>query len=202
MHEKCSINNSIFLSPITEQEIEDNIVNIKDNTTFFDNNLTNRILKQTCKTISLPLKIIYNQSLLTGTYPTNFKKTLIVPLYKSGDIELCTNFRPISLSLTIFRIFKKCLKQRLVIFLNNHSFFLGNQFGFRKNKSTNDALLLTSNYIYSSLDKGNKVIGLFLDLKKAFDSVDHSILIKNLNIVVFVVLLLICLHLILQIEHR
>jgi len=60
MHEKCGINDSIFLSPISEQEIEDNFLKIKDNTTFFDNNLTNRILKQTFKSISLPLKIIYN----------------------------------------------------------------------------------------------------------------------------------------------
>ncbi|KAF0753573.1 putative RNA-directed DNA polymerase [Aphis craccivora] len=93
------------------------------------------ILKETCKSISLPLKIIYNQSLLTGTYPTNFKTTLIAPLYKFGDIELCKNFKPISLSLslTISKIFEKCLKHRLVKFLNKH----------------------TSNKIHSKLDKGN-----------------------------------------------
>lgn len=81
---------------------------IKDNSTFYHNKLTNRMLKQTYQTISLPLKIkFYNQTILTRNFPTIFQKSLIVPLHKFDDAELCTCFRPISLTLSISKIIEK-----------------------------------------------------------------------------------------------
>lgn len=142
--------------------------------------MTNFILKKTADTISLPLSIIFNFSMFSGKYPSSYKDTIILTLFKSGDKKLCCNYRPIALTLTISKIFEKCIKKRLMVFLNKHSFFSPNQCGFRPNMSTVDPLVKTSVFIYNNLEKKFKVLGIFLDLKKAFDSVNHELLTKKL----------------------
>jgi len=84
------------------------------------------------------------------------------PLYKAGDSKNISNYRPIALSLTLSKIFEKCIKYRILQFLNKNNFFSKNQF------------------IHDKLDNDSKVLGLFLDVKKAFDSVNHAILLKKL----------------------
>jgi len=83
--------------------------------------------------------------------------------------------------LTIAKLLEKCIKTRLVNFLNELKFFNDNQFGFRNNLSTNDALYSATKFIYDNLDLKKRVVGIFLDLKRAFDSVDHNLLLKKLE---------------------
>jgi hypothetical protein len=119
--------------------------------------------------------------MVSGKYPSAYKDTIILPLFKTGDKKLCSNYRPIALTLTISKIFEKCIKKRLINFLNKHSFFSPNQYGFRPNMSTMDPLIETSHIIHDNLDKKFKVLGIFLDFKKTFDSVNHELLIIKLD---------------------
>lgn len=91
------------------------------------------------------------------------------------------NYRPISLNFSISKVLEKCLKHRLLEFFNLNKFFAPNHYGFLKGKSTSDALCLSSNFVHDNLDKNEKVIGIFLDIKKAFDSVNHNILKEKLE---------------------
>lgn len=116
LNNKCEIRDSIFIEPINRLEIIQHINKIKDNTSFYENGLTNYILKQTANTISYPLAYIFNLSIVLGSYPTVYKKCVISPLYKSGNTSDCSNYRPIALSLTVSKLFEKCIKSRLLLF--------------------------------------------------------------------------------------
>jgi len=110
------INECSFFKPISNEAIINHINKIKNNTFFYENELSNYILKNISNSISLPLSIIYNKSLQTGVYPHNFKKCIVIPLFKGGDKLLCGNYRPISLSITLSKIFEKCNKSRMFDF--------------------------------------------------------------------------------------
>lgn len=127
------------------------------------------------------MSIIFNKSLSTGKYPSNFKKCIVIPLFKAGNKLECGNYRPISISLTLSNIFEKCIKNRLLDFLNTKCFFSKCQFGFRPGLSTIDALFKVDNFVRNNIDHNNKVMGVFLDVQKAFDSVNHKLLMFKLE---------------------
>jgi retron-type reverse transcriptase len=79
------------------------------------------------------------------------------------------------------KILEKCIKSKILLFLNKNEFFSKNQFGFLPYRSTNDALFLFNKVLHDNLDSNNKVLSIFLDIKKTFDSVNHSILLKKVN---------------------
>lgn len=83
------------------------------------------------KPISLPLSIIFNKSILIYHYPLAFKTCIVTPLFKSGDKLIYGNYPSISLSLTLSKIFEKCIKKRLIHSLEKKSFFSNSQFSFR-----------------------------------------------------------------------
>jgi len=118
---------------------------------------------------------------LSLVFPLAFKKAVVIPIFKSGDKCLPENYRPISLTLSISKILEKCIKVRMVNFLNKYNFFSAKQFGFREGIATNDALFHITNYIYDNIDKSNYVIGVFIDIKKAFDTVNLDLLIRKLH---------------------
>lgn len=181
LNTKCHVKDSIFLTPITRDEIIKYIKKIKDHSTFVEYGITNFILKNIADSLSLPLMILFNLSMSSGTYPTYFKKCMVTPIHKQGDKLLCSNYRPISLSLTLSKIYEKCIKYRIISFLDKNTFFSKNQFGFLKGKSTSDAHFFLNKYVHEHLDQNNKVLAIFLDIKKAFDCVNHQLLLKKLN---------------------
>ena len=109
------------------------------------------------------------------------KVGMVTPIYKQGDKLLCSNYRQISISLSLSKIYEKWFKHRIMSFLDKHSFFSKKQFGFLKGKSTSDAHFFLNKYVHEHLDQNNKVVGIFLDIKKVFDCVDHQLLLKKLN---------------------
>lgn len=181
LNKNCHVNNSMFLTPVTQAEIINDILKIKNYSSYYENGISNYILKSTIHNISFPLMILFNLSLDNGKYPSCLKKSIVIPLFKSGDKLDCSNYRPISLSLSISKIFEKCIKTRTMNFLNTNSFFSMNQFGFIPGRSINDAHFFVNKFIHENLDIGNKVMGIFLDVKKAFDSINHELLLKKLN---------------------
>jgi len=137
----------IFLKPIDKGEISKLLNKIKNYNSYFENDLTNYILKNVSNSISFPLSIIFNKSLTTGIYPKTFKNSVVIPLFKMGDKLLCSNYRSISLSLTLSKVLEKFIKFRVVDFLEKKSFFSKLQFGFRSVLSTNDALYKVDNFV-------------------------------------------------------
>ena len=140
------------------------------------------ILKLIKPNICHPLKEIINLSFATGIYPDILKIAKVIPIFKNkGDELLVSNYRPISLLSNVNKIFEKLAYSRLYSFLNLHNCIYELQFGFRAHHSTNHALISLTEMIRNALDNSNFACGIFIDLQKAFDTVDHEILLKKLD---------------------
>ena len=131
--------------------------------------------------ISIPLSELINKSFSAGCFPNICKTAKVIPIFKTESRLLCNNYRPISLLSNISKIIEKIMHQRLNKFLEESNCFYNLQFGFRLNLSTNNALLSIIENIQTDLDNGDFAAGVFIDLKKAFDTVDHDILLKKLE---------------------
>ena len=127
------------------------------------------------------MKII-NLSFEKGIYFDKLKLSKTIPLFKEKGSNLdCTNYRPISLLSNIYKIVEKLIHERLYSFLNLHNCIYDNQYGFRKKHSTNHALISITEDIRNALDNNQIAYGVFIDLQKAFDTVDHKILLSELD---------------------
>ena len=131
--------------------------------------------------IVFPLCHIINVSFTTGEFPDMLKVAKILALHKGGSTQDLNNFRPISLLSIFDKIMEKLMHKRLYEFLELHNILFENQFGFRKNNSTVYALIEISERIKESIDNGKFGCGIFIDLKKAFDTVNHKILLTKLE---------------------
>ena len=128
------------------------------------------------------MKEIINISFATGIYADILKIAKVIPTFKNkGDQLHVMNYRPISLLSNINKIFEKLVYSRIYSFLNLHNCIYELQFGFRANHFTNHALLSITEMIREALDNSNFACGIFIDLQKAFDTVDHEILLKKLE---------------------
>lgn len=173
--------NSMFLTPITEQEVNDLILSLKDGTSSGYDGIQVNVIKSTRLYIVAPLTHIFNLCLESGVFPEEFKTAIIVPIFKANDPMKVGNYRPISLLSQLSKILEKCLKKRLMSFLEENNLLSTNQFGFIKNKSTDDAIFQLTSNLYKALDDSEKALAIFLDLAKAFDTVNHSILLSKME---------------------
>ena len=129
----------------------------------------------------MSISLIANISFSTGTFPSTLKTLNVIPIYKKDDHTVCNNYRPISLLSNISKIIEKLVHKRLTTFLNKNSILYEKQFGFRNNHSTSHALLEITEKIKQACDAGQFARGVFLDLQKVFDTVNHTILLKKLT---------------------
>ena len=118
---------------------------------------------------------------MTGVFPSVLKTAKVVPVFKKDSKLDYRNYRPISLLSNIEKILEKLMYKRLYAFLNNNNIIYNLQFGFRQQYSTSHALINITENIRKALDDGNVRCGVFVDLQKAFDTVDHQILLAKLN---------------------
>ena len=125
--------------------------------------------------------MIINMSIEQGVYPSKLKTAKIVPIFKSGDQSEPDNYRPISLLSVFNRIFEKVMYLRLNDFIDKQNLLFPAQYGFRKHYSTQYAVIDIVDQIHKNMDNGKFTCGIFIDLKKAFDTVDHHILLRKLN---------------------
>ena len=172
---------SFFLAPTTQDEIGDIITSLNSNKSIGPNSIPFKILKLLKNEISSALSDIYNISFSTGVFPSILKVAKVIPIHKKESKLDCCNYRPISLLPNIEKILEKLMYNRLYKFFNDNQLIYQLQFGFRQNYSTSHALINLTEDIRDNLDKGNIGCGIFVDLQKAFDTVDHEILLSKLS---------------------
>ena len=172
---------SFCLFPVTATECFNIISKLK--ITYTDiNQVPVKIFKCLKQYISQPLTEIMNASFTQGVFPKAFKLAKITPVYKKGSKTSCSNHRPISSLPFLSKIFERGMTNRVVSFFMKFSLFSHKQFGFLKNRSTQDALLDFTENIYDALNISNHNISILVDLKSAFDTVNHNILLNKLEL--------------------
>ena len=128
-----------------------------------------------------PLANLINLSFSTGLFPKILKQAKIIPIFKKEDQQDCNNYRPISLLSNISKIIEKLVHRQLYGFLEFNNHLYTNQFGFGNFHSTNHAIITITEKIRKAIDNGENTCSVFLDLQKAFDTVDHEILLSKLE---------------------
>ena len=172
---------SFFFTPVTKEEIEREILTIPNNKSHGLYSCPTKILKCAHKLLSEPLAYIFNASVQCGVYPSKLKIAKVTPVFKSDDALDPSNYRPISLLSLFNRIFEKLMSRRLTAFLDANHVFNNSQYGFRSGFSTTHAIQDMLSTIQTNMDKNRFSCAIFIDFKKAFDTVNHSILLKKLE---------------------
>lgn len=175
------ISHSIGFHPITRSELLTLSGKLKNKKSYSDDGLNMFLVKNIISNIIVPLLHIFNLSLSSGIFPDCFKTSKVIPIFKKGDNANINNYRPISLLSPLSKILEKAVYMRLFSFFETHKIICNNQYGFRPSHSTELALLDYLHHILSKLNDKKLSVGLFLDLSKAFDVIDHNILLDKLH---------------------
>jgi exonuclease III/uncharacterized protein YutD len=172
---------SIQLAPVTTTEMKDIIKSLKWKNSHGYDEIPIKILKISLSFITSPLTYICNKSLVSGLFPTRLKYSQINPVFKKGNKSEMSNYRPISLLTSFSKIFEKIIYNRLQNHIAVNNILAKEQHGFRNKFSTQTASFELINNILDALNNNMKVGGIFCDLTKAFDYVNHDILLTKLK---------------------
>ena len=165
----------------TEEEVVNVLRSLKLKTSSGPDGISSSMLKNTVFSISSTLCSLFNLSLSTGIVPSDWKSSNITPVFKSGNKNLVSNYRPISLLSIPSKLLERIVLNRLLAHLLTNSILSPRQFGFRPGSSTQEALLVATHDWQRLLDQGHSSAALFLDLSKAFDKVPHHKLLSSLS---------------------
>lgn len=172
---------SFYIFPVTSFEIENEISKLKNGKATGPFSIPVKILKMLKFVISRPLEILFNASFCLGEVPDGFKIAKVIPVFKTGSQNCLNNYRPISLLSIFNKLLEKLMYNRLLNFLEKKNILYAKQFGFRANHSTDHAILTIIDKIQLAIEERDYSCGIFLDLSKAFDTIDHGILIKKME---------------------
>ena len=175
-------NNTDFsFNTITVDKIEKIISDLKPKHSTGHDHINTVLIKHLKHELSGPLTLITNQMITTSIFPDQLKIAKIKPIHKKDNKHTCTNYRPISLLPSISKILEKVMLLQLDKHFTNHQLYFKSQYGFRNKRSTELALIEFTDKIIRNMDQNISPTAIFLDLSKAFDSLNHNILINKLK---------------------
>ena len=166
---------------INDNEVLSIINKLKNKKSRGADNISNQLLKTIKQELCKPLTIIINQMIETGVYPEKFKILKITPIYKKNERTNIANYRPISLLPTLSKIFERVIHTQLYTYFDENELLSEQQYGFREKHSTELAAVKLVDYINHEMDIGNTPEAIFIDLSKAFDTLNFHILIHKLQ---------------------
>lgn len=173
--------NSMVLLPTDENEVGSILNSLHDDCAVGWDTISAKVLKMARSSLIPVLTHIFNLCLSSGTFPEVFKRSVIHPIYKSGERDCVSNYRPISVLTATSKILEKIISKRLLSFIAKENVISKNQFGFRPKLSTEDAVTSLTDYLAQHIALKHKCIGVFLDLAKAFDTVSIPDLLNKME---------------------
>ena len=178
---KRVITSTFHFDLIDKDDVMKTITSLKAKESAGYDGLSTKLLKIIGPVILKPLTLILNQSLVTGIFPDKLKIAKVVPLYKKDDHLIMDNYRPVSLLTSISKIFEKIVHKQLSKYFKDNKLFYKSQYGFREEHSTELASMELIDRVMSSIEKKHSPLAIYMDLSKAFDTLDHKILLRKLE---------------------
>ena len=172
----------ISIESVSASEILEVTNKLKNKFSSGHDEMSTSLLKKIVHVIVKPLVHIINNSLRFGVFPDQLKLAVVVPVFKKGEITHINNYRPISLLPSFSKIFEHVMRRRIMVFMTESKLLNESQHGFIMGRSTHTAIFQFVDHIIGFLEDGNIPLGLFLDLSKAYDTLNHDILIKKLEL--------------------
>ena len=166
---------------ISEHNISNIIKKLKNKSSYGHDCLSNIMIKKAHDPLIKPLTLLINQTLSTGIFPSELKVSRVKPLFKRGKSSLFSNYRPISLLASLSKIYEYVVFEQLSAYMETNRLFYSDQYGFRPGHSTELASVRFVNDLIQQMDTFNIPISILIDLSKAFDTLDHKIMLSKLR---------------------
>lgn len=166
---------------ISSQDVKDTLQMLNTSKATGPDNLNPMLLKQASSELTYPLTKLFNLSLQNSSFPSLWKTSNVVPVFKKGSANIASNYRPISLLSVLGKCMERCIFKHIYNYLHSNNILIPQQSGFRPNDSTINQLLCITNDFYRAIDQGKEIRVVFFDISKAFDKVWHKGLLYKLE---------------------
>ena len=173
--------NSMFLCGINKSDILEIVRKMKNKTSTDIYSIDMVIIKEVIDVIVGPLTYICNLSFQKGIFPNNMKTAKVIPIFKNGDRHCFDNYRPVSLLPQFSKILENLFAKQLDLFLDKYELLSEHQYGFRGNRTTTYAVMEMVEEVTKAIENDEFSVGIYIDLQKAFDTIDHRILLRKLE---------------------